>query len=358
MNFKGPIKMVNERYDDKPEGQDESEYHFSDDQVNYDMEPEVVKDGAAAAVAAAPKASITDKLKQNRRIGIGIVIFIMLIALVYKMVSPSTTEPSTEIVQQQSIPVSKPTATVAATPPAAPAEAAAPAPVEAAAPAPVEQPQQPAPPAAVAQAQPPAPEAQSVPQPPAVNPVASQAPPSAPAATMPAAPATPEAANVKEAVAALEQQNATAMNLIQTQMAQKMTDNENQVNEMRTQIQELNARIASMEVAFHQLTKILRNQRGGEGNEGAAPPAAANNSEMENPNAPVKVMPGKVNYTVQAIIPGRAWLKSDSGDTVTVAEGDVIKDFGKITRIDPYDGIVNIDTGRKMVTLSYGMSGD
>jgi hypothetical protein len=62
-----------------------------------------------------------------------------------------------------------------------------------------------------------------------------------------------------------------------------------------------------------------------------------------------------MNYSVQAIIPGRAWLKSDSGDTVTVAEGDMLRGYGRVTKIDPYDGIVNIDTGGKVVTLSYGM---
>ena len=66
----------------------------------------------------------------------------------------------------------------------------------------------------------------------------------------------------------------------------------------------------------------------------------------------------KIAYAVQAIIPGRAWLKSDAGDTVTVAEGDILKGFGRITKIDPYDGIVNIDTGNKVITLSYGVNGE
>lgn len=72
------------------------------------------------------------------------------------------------------------------------------------------------------------------------------------------------------------------------------------------------------------------------------------------PAAPMKVMEPKVIYTVQAIIPGRAWLKSETGETVTVAEGDVLKNYGRVTKIDPYDGVVDIDTGNKMITLSYG----
>ncbi len=61
---------------------------------------------------------------------------------------------------------------------------------------------------------------------------------------------------------------------------------------------------------------------------------------------------------MQAIIPGRAWLKSDSGDTVTVAEGDLLKGYGRVTKIDPYDGVVTIDNGNRIVTLSYGSGGD
>jgi hypothetical protein len=39
---------------------------------------------------------------------------------------------------------------------------------------------------------------------------------------------------------------------------------------------------------------------------------------------------------------------------VTVAEGDILKNYGKIIKIDPYDGVVQIDAGGKIVTLSYG----
>ena len=55
----------------------------------------------------------------------------------------------------------------------------------------------------------------------------------------------------------------------------------------------------------------------------------------------------KIPYSVQAIIPGRAWLRSDNGETITVAEGDMVKGVGRVTKIDPYDGIVEINTGTK-----------
>jgi hypothetical protein len=66
----------------------------------------------------------------------------------------------------------------------------------------------------------------------------------------------------------------------------------------------------------------------------------------------------QATYTVQAIIPGRAWLKSDSGETVTVAEGDTLRGYGRVVKIDPYDGVVAIDIGGKIISLSYGVTAE
>ena len=133
--------------------------------------------------------------------------------------------------------------------------------------------------------------------------------------------------------------------------AQKSADEQAQNAQMRNQVSELNNRLASMEVAFHQLTKILQGMRQ------PAPAMVSAPAEVIIPE-PVRSAAPHVRYTVQAIIPGRAWLKSESGDTVTVAEGDTLREYGRVTKIDPYDGVVDIDVGGKIVSLSYGVSGD
>ena len=51
------------------------------------------------------------------------------------------------------------------------------------------------------------------------------------------------------------------------------------------------------------------------------------------------------NYTVHAIIPGRAWLKSSSGQIITVTEGDKIGDYGTIAVIDSANGLVRTSSG-------------
>ncbi|PIQ44125.1 MAG: hypothetical protein COV52_08560 [Gammaproteobacteria bacterium CG11_big_fil_rev_8_21_14_0_20_46_22] len=58
-------------------------------------------------------------------------------------------------------------------------------------------------------------------------------------------------------------------------------------------------------------------------------------------------------YFVEAVIPGRAWLKAKDGSTVTVAVGDVLPGYGKIVSINPYSGVVMTSQGR----LPYGITG-
>ena len=50
-------------------------------------------------------------------------------------------------------------------------------------------------------------------------------------------------------------------------------------------------------------------------------------------------------YSIHAIIPGRAWLKATSGQIVTVAEGDVIGDYGTIAVIDASNNLVRTSSG-------------
>jgi|GEM_PF-6558412 len=52
-------------------------------------------------------------------------------------------------------------------------------------------------------------------------------------------------------------------------------------------------------------------------------------------------------YTVDAVIPGRAWLKNKAGDTSTVAQGDTIPGYGKVTVIDDENGIVITSNGTR-----------
>ncbi len=49
--------------------------------------------------------------------------------------------------------------------------------------------------------------------------------------------------------------------------------------------------------------------------------------------------------SVYAIIPGRAWLRSGNGKTITVTEGDTVGEYGKVLKIDAGNGVVVTSSG-------------
>jgi hypothetical protein len=332
--------------DEKEEQYDEEgEYHFSDDQVNYDIEPEAPK-GAPSSVT---KESFLTKFSQYRRGILGAISLVVLIGVVYKILAPTSNTPATDFSQ----------ATPAVTKVAKPAAPKTPA-------APVA-----TPPATQTAAQMPA--STATPQTangPSVDTTVAAASPAQPAVTpssatfLPAQPTVVQAPvtqtssepnsqtkNILDRLTMLEQQNTAMMNLLQTEYAQKIADYETQSNATRGKMEEITKRVNRIETSLNQINELLQGMSksqasGMMGNMPSTPGAEARSTEP------------KAIYSVQAIIPGRAWLKSESGDTVTVAEGDYLKNYGRITKIDPYDGIVDIDTGKRVITLTYGVGSD
>lgn len=373
--------MVNE-VDEHDENHEEGEYHFSDEHIgSYDEEESEVATKTPVAKEPTFQENALAIFTKYRRMIIGVVVFFGLIFLVYKMLSPNAQTVPTDFAPNA--PAAKPmnNATPAAKTPkplVPPAASNAPAaPSASTAPAieqlPQSASQQLPEPAPVPQASPMSPPssmtAPSAPQTPAVpaqmlvtaSPSQASTMPATPQAAAPQImtpppPSPPQAEMsseqnkmINDRLTALENQNAKFMNTLQTQFSQKMTDYQNQNNASEEKIRILNRRLGNIEASLNKMAQLLQDQ-------GIATrmPMAVGAAGLP----PARTAEPKMVYTVQAIIPGRAWLKSDAGDTVTVAEGDVLKDYGRITKIDPYDGIVEIDTGSKVVTLSYGSGGD
>ena len=337
-----------------------------------------------AAPINTPKESIVNRLTSSKRMLITIVVFMVLVFVAYKMVAPTSTAPATDIVpppvtvaQQNpasaknpapAMSMQAPPATAAASTPVMPANSPAspppvvmvqatpapqaptvviPAPAQtAAAPQPVMANAQPA-----TQSIPPAPltpPQQMQSQPPAISmpaviPVQSVTPAMNQSPQMTSGPGTGGSIDAKMAELAAENQKLIGM--LETEYTQKMNDFQTQNKNLTDQVQTLNSRVASMETQMNQLVQALTRQ------------VQSGSAANVTPAQPQPAIQPKIPYNVQAIIPGRAWLKSDSGETVTVAEGDSVKDLGRVTKIDPYNGVVEIDTGSKVVSLSYGNGG-
>ncbi|MBN9287062.1 MAG: hypothetical protein BGO43_11805 [Gammaproteobacteria bacterium 39-13] len=63
------------------------------------------------------------------------------------------------------------------------------------------------------------------------------------------------------------------------------------------------------------------------------------------PKGPSKEAVASPTMTIHAIIPGRAWLRTADGKTITVTEGDAVGEYGKILKIDAPNGVVITSSG-------------
>lgn len=368
--------MRNDR-DEKDESHDESgEYHFSDDEVSYEVENASSQPSQAASRAATLGGGNASRIK---RFGIIAVVFLVLLGVVYKFLMPSQTtnmnlvnskQPTTtnrsllansNVTKQPSAPsTSTPAVVATVTPPATATMQPSTMPMQ-------------------TNAMPPGSPTPS--QTPASQPAMTQQYPVAATPSYPMANANPDQANnnvnatpatpnsifpnqinnqdVDAKIAEISANNEKMASQLQADYTQKISDLETQNKELQKQLEVLNTRVANSEAQLTQLIQALIRQSQGNTNAPieqppASPTGPLTSSSAINMGAAIQQ---KLSYNVQAIIPGRAWLKSDNGETLTVAEGDVIRDLGRVMKIDPYDGVVEINTGNRTVSLSYGNQG-
>lgn len=58
----------------------------------------------------------------------------------------------------------------------------------------------------------------------------------------------------------------------------------------------------------------------------------------------------RVTYYIQAVVPGRAWLKSNKGGkTLTVREGSTVPGYGVVDNIEPQLGKVIMNSGESII---------
>lgn len=348
--------MLNPRHN--PDGSDEikdqgigeeTEYHFSEDEFTYQVESDMKSaDKQAAATSSSTQGGMQKRfqdmkervsgLKKNRLPMIvgGVLV---LIALIYKMISPSSKEmPGVVMVQNVS---SARTMTAANTSssmlsqPAiihkeqiqpANASSTAPMPVQSGAPA-----SQPTPTDLQNSSTHLAP----------VMPVEGQ--------SIATKSGVVPASQVESKLSQVNQSNEAMLNQMQAEYLQKLNDYAAQNKNLTDEVKTLTNRISALESELNQLLQALMKTNIAAQVSANSPPDVQNTETTPSQTSEVRLP-----YTVQAIIPGRAWLRSESGETLTVSEGDNLKEGGRVSKIDPYDGIVEITIGKKTVALSYG----
>ena len=78
----------------------------------------------------------------------------------------------------------------------------------------------------------------------------------------------------------------------------------------------------------------------------------ANKPKPKKVVAVKKVVPvKKITYTLQSVVPGRAWIKSSEGEFMTVSTGKKLPQYGVVESINADQGIVITSSGK---TIVYG----
>lgn len=144
------------------------------------------------------------------------------------------------------------------------------------------------------------------------------------------------------------------------EMSQKISNLSAGQEVIRTDISALSSQVASINTNLQDLAKKIENMNG---------LLTSMNEKLDIINQEiVKVQPKprverivrpRVPYTpvivskyyIQAVIPGRAWLVSTQGNTITVREGSIVPGYGRVTLIDPNQGRV-LTTSGKIIKFS------
>jgi len=128
---------------------------------------------------------------------------------------------------------------------------------------------------------------------------------------------------LKTRITTLESQLSTA-NQNAAQAVAGIDKLQNELTALNTAVQDLGSQI-----------KVFQDEREKQQQKAAAKKQAPRKAvESANPN-----------LSVYAIIPGRAWLRSSNGKTITVTEGDAVGEYGKVLKIDAGNGVVITSSG-------------
>lgn len=115
-----------------------------------------------------------------------------------------------------------------------------------------------------------------------------------------------------------------------------------QMAQLETQLQDINQEIAELKETLSALISTMEVM--------ATQVQELREAQQLKPSTLMLFRP-KVPYFLKAVIVGRAWLESADGNLITIKQGDVIPEYGTITRIDHNEGWVDTSSG---LIIGYG----
>jgi len=143
----------------------------------------------------------------------------------------------------------------------------------------------------------------------------------------------------------LQHKNTSAVEALK----QQQSDNQSTLKGFHQKLSNMNERIGSLQTTTHgmasQLNKMQTMQQ--------QVKSAAQARTVRVRTAKIRRVRQQKRYFVQAVIPGRAWLRGADGSAITIIRGDKVPGYGSVVAIDPYSGTVTMSSGIK---LSYAIN--
>lgn len=120
-----------------------------------------------------------------------------------------------------------------------------------------------------------------------------------------------------------------------------------EVSAIRDQLGGLNSSINSLNTQIGNLSQVVSNLSNQVTKQSEEISVLMARSQPKQVRAPVvrQIVP-VINYYIQAVIPGRAWLIGSNGSTLTVREGTKISGYGVVKLIDSLQGHILTSSGR------------
>ena len=121
--------------------------------------------------------------------------------------------------------------------------------------------------------------------------------------------------------------------------AQKISS---EINMLRGELRRTNAKFNEINAVLQKLTTITREQQRRLNQQQSF---IKRFIEEKKKKAEMKAKAQRVMYYIQAMVPGRAWLRTQDGKTLTVSKGDKIPGYGMVSQIDPQTGQLTMSLG-------------
>lgn len=146
-----------------------------------------------------------------------------------------------------------------------------------------------------------------------------------------------------------DQENINQLKTTIENITNELTTNVNQIKELQNNLREITRSLSNVSGSIHSIDSKILNLTNTVDNLSMN---VKKYTQDEDLDLTATLKPSEADlfsntpeYLVHAVIPGRAWLKSSSGQIITVAEGDSLGDYGKIALIDAANNLVRTSSG-------------